>query len=74
MGISEATFYNWKQKYGVGEYNERRLHSSLNWMTASEYALKCWETTPNNHATQGPKFLSKRGLVIGARANDNSID
>jgi putative transposase len=32
------------------EYNESRPHSSLNWMTPSEFALKNSETRENNHA------------------------
>jgi len=32
------------------EYNESRPHSSLNWMTPSEFALKYLETRENNHA------------------------
>lgn len=29
------------------EYNESRPHSSLDWMTPSEYAQKYWESTQN---------------------------
>ena len=34
------------------EYNESRPHSSLNWMTPSEYAQKYWESNKNTHASQ----------------------
>ena len=34
IGVSEGTFYNWKNRYGkVNEYNEVRLHSALGYVT-----------------------------------------
>lgn len=34
------------------EYNESRPHSSLDWMTPSEYAQKHWDNTQKNHAIE----------------------
>lgn len=33
-------------------YNESRPHSSLDWMTPSEYAQKHWDNTRNNHTIE----------------------
>jgi transposase-like protein len=34
IGISDATFYNWKKKYGgLGPSELRRLRQSANWLT-----------------------------------------
>lgn len=39
------------------EYNESCPHSSLDWMTPSEYAQKYWGTTQNSHSVQAENSI-----------------
>jgi len=41
-GISDATFYKWRPRFGGMEvdYNANRPHTSLNWLTPNEFAAR----------------------------------